>query len=402
MNHFILQTLRKFDKLPREQTREILAQAIDEIDRLETAFDSIYLGILVCDAAHKLLLTNRYAKRLFAIRDFEHGSDHVWQLVHNDLIAGFLQTALLSGDKVEGREFEVETQRETLRLLSINVLPLVKLYHVTGTVIVIEDITQRRAHEARLRRVENLASLTTLAAGVAHEIKNPLASISIHIQLVQKMLEKERKICPVPEGERPVPFEKLKQHLEIAYEEMDRLNKTVVDFLFAVRPMDLNLIKSDLNQLINDIAALMSVEMENHGIKCELFLEKKLPFIKFDERYLKEAILNLVKNALDAMSEGGTLGLRTLRTDTDAVIEISDTGVGISAKEQAKIFEPYWTTKPSGTGLGLTLVFKIVREHRGEISVRSKIGEGSVFSVSLPLPSSERRLLVLKTETDAV
>lgn len=393
MNHIIPQTLRKFDKIPHEQIKDVLVQAVDEIDRLETALDSIYLGILVCDAKHKLLITNKYAKRLFAISDFEHGSEQVWQLIHNKSIANFLHETLPSGDKVEGREFEVETQRETHRILSVNVMPLVKLYHVTGTIIIIEDITKRRAHEAKLRRVENLASLTTLAAGVAHEIKNPLASISIHIQLVQRMIEKERESCPIPENERPIPFEKLKKHLDIAYEEMDRLNKTVVDFLFAVRPMDLTLVRSDINRLLRDIAALMSVEMDTREIKCCLFLDKNLPIIEFDERLIKEAILNLVKNSLDAMSAGGVLTLKSIRTDTDAVIEVSDTGAGIADKEQAKIFEPYWTTKPSGTGLGLTLVFKIVREHRGEISVRSHLGKGSTFSIALPLPRSERRLL---------
>ncbi|MDR2467349.1 MAG: GHKL domain-containing protein [Spirochaetaceae bacterium] len=398
MNPFILQTLRKFDKITHEQARDIFAYTIEEIDRLETVLNSINIGILVCDSAHKLLLTNQFARRILRVRAYEHGSDPVWLVTHDDGVAEFLKTALRSGDRIEGREFEIETRSSTRRLLSFDVLPLVKLYQVTGTVILVEDITKKRAREAKLHRIETLASLTTLAAGVAHEIKNPLASISIHIQLVSKTFEKIRQENMAIAA--MLPFDKLTNHLDIVSEEIERLNHIVVDFLFAVRPMDLTLRKGNMNELIYGIVKFIGPELEQRHIACVLDLSDKLPHFQFDERYIKEALLNLIKNAIEAMREkkdGGTLSIKTEHNDADVIITIADTGSGISKKHLSKIFEPYWTTKETGTGLGLTLVFKIIREHRGEITVRSEPGKGTSFIITLPMPQTEQRLLDCNT-----
>ena len=374
------------------QAREILAHAVEEIDRLETVLDSLLTGVLVADQAHKLLLTNKALRRILKIKRYELGAVVMWTVVEDESIADFLHKTLSAGDRVEGREFETESRLGTRRLLSFDVLPLVKLYHVTGTVVLVRDITKKRAREAKLRRVESLASLTTLAAGVAHEIKNPLASISIHIQLIQKMMEKTR--AAAPKEVAALPFEKIKGHFDIVTEEIERLNFIVVDFLFAVRPMDLTLRKGDINELIKGIVRFLSLEMAERHIECVTDFGNDIPLFQFDERYLKEAILNLAKNAIEAMrTGGGTLTIRTERADADIIISMSDTGEGISQENQAKIFEPYWTTKETGTGLGLTLVFKIIREHRGEIAVRSELGAGSTFIITLPLPQTERRLL---------
>jgi signal transduction histidine kinase len=398
VNQFILQTLRKFDKLTHGQAREILAHAVDEIDRLETVLDSLYTGVLVSDETHNLLLTNKALRRLLKVKRFEMGSVVAWAALEDESIADFLRKTLVAGDRVEGREFETESRLGTRRLLSFDVLPLVKLYHVTGAVVLVRDITKKRAREAKLRRAESLASLTTLAAGVAHEIKNPLASISIHIQLIQKMLEKTR--IEYPTESSALPFEKINGHFDIVTEEIDRLNFIVVDFLFAVRPMDLTLRKGDINDLIKGIVRFLSLEMSERHIACVTDFAKDIPLFEFDERYMKEAILNLAKNAIEAMRQGGgTLTIRTERADADIIISISDTGEGISQENQAKIFEPYWTTKETGTGLGLTLVFKIVREHRGEIAVHSELGAGSAFVITLPLPQTERRLLRYSGDT---
>ena len=392
MNPFILQTLRKFDKLTHEQAREVFSHTIDEMERLETVLDSMYTGLLVCDAAHRLLLTNKAAKRILKIRDYEHGSAPVWQALCDEDVAGFLRKTLVSGDRVEGREFEIEASNGGRHLLNVDVLPLVKLYQVTGTVVLLRDITKKRAREAKVHRIESLASLTTLAAGVAHEIKNPLASISIHIQLVHKMLEKAREENPLVES--ALPFGKLNAHFNIVTEEIERLNHIVVDFLFAVRPMDLVMRKRDINVLLAGVFKIFELELQEHDIECRLELGNNLPLFDFDERYMKEAFLNLIKNAIEAIGKGGgIITIRTTRTDADIIISVSDTGSGISAENQSKIFEPYWTTKDTGTGLGLTLVFKIIREHRAEITLRSKLGEGSTFLIAFPLPQTERRLL---------
>jgi signal transduction histidine kinase len=142
--------------------------------------------------------------------------------------------------------------------------------------------------------------------------------------------------------------------------------------------------------------------LEESKIKCVLDLDKTLPRIDFDERYMKQALLNLIKNAMAAMNGGGVLTLKTEGRDGEIQISVSDTGIGISEENISKIFEPYFTTKETGSGLGLTLIFKIVREHRGDISVKSKEGEGTSFKITLPIPQKERRLITFEGGKDAV
>jgi two-component system, sporulation sensor kinase E len=246
-----------------------------------------------------------------------------------------------------------------------------------------EDITEKRRKEAQLRRAESLASLTTLAAGVAHEIKNPLGSLSIHIQLIRKALQNKER----------VELAYLERHLGVVDEEIDRLNKIVVDFLFAVRPMDVKLREADPGELIAGIAEFIKPEAERAGVMIELTVGEDLPRVALDERLMKQAVLNLVKNALAAMPGGGKLRLSAERVEDEVRISVEDSGVGISEEDLPKIFEPYFTTKENGTGLGLTITFKIVREHDGEIMVTSRAGHGSTFQISLPIPQKERRLL---------
>jgi PAS domain S-box-containing protein len=376
---FIRRALTKLNKLTPEQTQDLLVSAADEIDRLETVLDSLNEGVMVCDPQHHLLMANKFADRYLPQTHYEHENEPIWKLLRNDRVREFLEQTLVSGDRVEEREFDVEL-KNTQRLLSISVLPLVRNHQVSGSLIYVEDITEKRGKEARLRRAENLASLTTLAAGVAHEIKNPLGSLSIHIQLIQKAVAGNQ-------------LSALDKYIGVVNEEIDRLNRIVVDFLFAVRPMDLELREGNINAVISELVEFVRYELDAARIACVMDLCEKLPLIDFDERYMKQALLNLIKNAMAAMSDGGTLTITTAFNDMEIQISVKDTGTGISEENLPKIFEPYFTTKPTGTGLGLTLVFKIIREHRGDLSVKSREGEGSDFTITLPIPQRETRLI---------
>lgn len=409
MRDFYKRALKKLNKLTDEQGKAMLVAAVAEIDRLETVLDSLTDGILVCDARHNLVMANKYAERFLPLLYWELVTEPLWRVVRDERIADFLESTLSAGDRVEEREFDIEIKGIN-RLLSISVLPLVQEHQVTGSLIYIEDITEKRGREARLRRAENLASLTTLAAGVAHEIKNPLGSISIHIQLMQKAMEKNREMFSNAHpdgtdgiGQAPVPyFDLLDKYIGIVNEEVDRLNHIVVDFLFAVRPMDMEFREGDINALISELVEFVWYELEQNHIECVLNLEKTIPLILFDERYMKQALLNLIKNAQAAMPEGGSLNIKTERTDTDIRISVIDSGMGIGEENLSKIFEPFFTTRETGSGLGLTLVFKIIREHQGEITVKSRKGEGACFTITLPVPQKDRRLISYGgDETDA-
>jgi PAS domain S-box-containing protein len=382
MVNFYRRALNKLDKLDAGQRKELLVSAIGEINLLETVLDSMDAGVLVCDAKNNLVMANKFAQRLFPMNfgstnlgsmNLSEGLE-LWSALKDEKIVGFFKNILLNREKVNDYEIDIE-QQDRKKLLSINVVPLVQDKRITGSLIYIEDITEKRKGEARLRRAENLASLTTLAAGVAHEIKNPLGSISIHLQLLQKAFAKKIKNSDA----------KIEKYFNVLKEEVNRLNLIVVDFLFAVRPMTLDLREGDINKLISQMMEFVRYELEQAKIMCLLELDDNLPGILFDERYMKQALLNLVKNAQMAMPRGGILTIATNRVDNDIRILFSDTGVGISEENLSKIFEPYFTTNEAGTGLGLTQVFKIIKEHKGEISVSSKEGEGTDFEILLPV-----------------
>ena len=414
MRQFITKALQKFDKLSTGQMRDLVVSSAKEIDRLETVLDSLPRGILVCDTSHNLILANKAARRLLSIITYEQGREKIWAVIPEELIAEFLAHTLLSADKAEEREFEVETNNKR-KLLSVSVMPMVQDRQVSGSLVLIDDITERRGREARMRRMESLASLTSLAAGVAHEIKNPLGSLSIHVQLIQKALAVQEKLClglHQPEKtesgqasqsesglqcEPGMYFGQISKYLSIINEEVDRLNGIVVDFLFAVRPLNAELRRGNINSLISDLVNFVSFEMAESGIELSLNLNENLPGPDFDEKLMKQALLNLIKNSAAAMCGGGKLTISTGIQENDIVISIADTGTGISEENLSKIFEPYFTTKEDGTGLGLTLVFKIVKEHQGEINVKSVEGEGTVIEITLPIPQVERKLIAYET-----
>jgi len=385
MSGFYRRALSKLNRLNLEQCRELLVSASQEIFRLDTVLDSLPCGILVCDEKHRLLMANKAALRFLPMSYTE--GDLLWELIPDERIANFFQQTLKRGGRLLEQEMDLQTQGPPgpSRLLSISVHPLVEKRHITGSLVYIEDITEKRGREVRLRRAENLASLTTLAAGVAHEIKNPLGAISIHLQLLRKALGKKEK-----QQDTDALVDK---YFSVLNEEVDRLNGIVIDFLFAVRPMSLELCEGDLNALIAGLGEFIRAELEQSNIRLLLELDDKLPPVLFDERYMKQVLLNLIKNAQAAMPKGGLLTIATVGRDSEIRISVCDTGTGISQENLKKIFEPYFTTKGNGTGLGLTLVYKIIREHQGEMSVDSQEGEGTDFEIILPVYQKKQNLI---------
>jgi PAS domain S-box-containing protein len=398
MRPFIKRVLQKADKLSAEQVRDLLVLASEEIDRLETVMDSLIRGVLVCDSGHNLIIANKAARRLLSIVSYEQGRETVWSVIPDETVADFLARTLAAGDNVEEKEFSIDVNGTT-RLLSFSVMPMVQDYQVTGSLILINDITEIRNREAKMRRMESLASLTTLAAGVAHEIKNPLGALSIHVQLIQKAAAVQEALCTKHyevSGSECEPFRYFRQidkYLKVVNEEIDRLNGIVVDFLFAVRPVNAQMRRGNVNELVTELADFVSVELGNSGIECILDLDENLTPVDFDFGLMKQALLNVVQNAEAAMTSGGKLTITTADMEEEVFIIIADTGTGISEENLSKIFEPYFTTKESGTGLGLTVLFKIVKEHQGEVIVSSREGKGTVFTIALPKPQVERKMI---------
>lgn len=381
MKKFINKAIQKLPKLTYEQIENLIDLLADENELLTVVLDSMEDGIIVTDLEHRIQLLNKTTKRLLPMQA-ETDDRILWAVIRDHDIADYLELHMNQGDKIIDEEFYVQ-KGSTISILSISAYPLVREKRITGNIIMLRDITEKKRTEAKFRRAENLASLTTLAASVAHEIKNPLASMGIYLQLMMRELERENCIGK----------ESASEYLGVIQEEIERLNGIVVDFLFAVRPMDTRMKAEDLNGLIHELMEFVKYELEQNDIEYVIDASDQIPKIDMDKKYLKQALLNIIKNAIAAMPDGGELKISTYIKGDMVHIDIQDNGVGISEENMTKIFEPYFTTKDFGSGLGLTVVYKVIREHGGEISLDSQEGKGTTFTISLPLPRSERTLI---------
>ena len=386
MRRFLQRALQKIEKMDRTQIRKLVSDIAGENELLEMVMESMSDGVLVTDREDKILMLNKSAERMLPFATDELIEKSLEEAIGDEEIREFFTENLRGLDRVLDREFTLGNGYS--RILSLSIMPLVRQGWITGNVIHIEDVTEKRAKEARLRRAESLAALTTLTAGVAHEIKNPLGSIGIHLELMKKEMS----------GKDQIETRKVMENLLIIKEEVDRLNRIVMDFLFTVRPMNAELSYDDLNRVVQELLELKKPELAEAGIALETELMAPGPQILMDERYMKQAVLNLLNNAISAMPEGGKLQVCTQQLGNEVRLKISDNGVGIPEENMDKIFEPYFTTKDFGSGLGLTLVYKIVKEHLGDIEINSKVGEGTTISLSFPIPQKEKRLISYSEE----
>ena len=388
MRKFVRRALNKLPYLAPDHIRRFVSNIALEHDRLEVVLDSMSDGVVVADPDHRLIMHNKAVDRLLPMIHVDVHEQPIWFAIDDAEISAFVRATLLNEETIYDRHFTLNTQ--PARILSCSIIPLVREGYVEGNILRVEDITEKRTREARLRRAENLASLTTLAATVAHEIKNPLGSIGIHVQLIRRILETQS------DDWKP----QLDTHIDVVLEEIERLNAIVVDFLFAVRPVDIDPELRDINEVARELINFVRYELSTNAIELSETLGSDLPLVSIDEKYLKQALLNIVKNAIEAMPDGGRLEIGTVAEKEAVIISIADTGIGMSSEVVERIFEPYYTTKTSGSGIGLTMVYKIVKEHGGEIRVQSEPNRGACFVITLPIPQSEQRLLAWNREIE--
>ncbi len=226
------------------------------------------------------------------------------------------------------------------------------------------------------RRVEALASFTRHARNIAHEIKNPLGAIDINLQLLKKEIKKQK-----------IKNDKAENYFKVIKEEINRVDKIVTEFLLTVRPIKINLQEKDIKQVINSVCELFNPEFENKNIKLLLNLNK-ISNILIDEKLLKQVIINIIKNAgealLETKKEIKKIEIFLFEKDNKIYINIKDNGNGIKDEVKEEIFKPQFSTKEKGSGIGLTISYKIIKELGGEIFVESKEGKGTIFTITLP------------------
>jgi signal transduction histidine kinase len=246
-----------------------------------------------------------------------------------------------------------------------------------------------------LRYSRKLASLNRLLAGVAHEVKNPLNAMTIHLELLRQKLGRRAPVAvgasagalalSGPGGSpAPAPVDALMSHVSIIGEEIRRLDHVVQGFLRFSRPEELQVEPVSLHAMLQDITDVVRPQAEQQGIAVQMEALEGVA-IQVDRAMVRQALLNLALNAIDAMPSGGTLTLRARPVENEQVqIDVVDTGVGIEPTHLAKIFDLYFTTREQGSGLGLSMVYRTVQLHDGTIEVESSPGHGAAFRVRLP------------------
>ena len=252
-----------------------------------------------------------------------------------------------------------------------SVYPVLDEGGIVGGMILLKNVEPLRHIQSLVDYSRKLADLGNLTSGVAHEVKNPLNAMSIHLELLKQKLHD--------------PSAEVARNLEVLGGEIHRLDRVVQGFLRFLRPQTLRLLPLDLNKLLGEVAQLAQMQGAHGGVSILLDLDDEIPAINGDDESLRQAFLNLVLNACQAMPHGGTVTLSTERTPQGTTrAHVIDQGVGIPAEERDKIFRLYYTTKPDGNGIGLSLVYRIVQMHGGSIDVDSEVGTGTTMTVTFP------------------
>ena len=389
---FLEKILGRIDKLDEQMLRSIVERLTREKGFLETVFNALEEGVMVVDSKGRVVYFNRAATDLIGVRMPVNGLPSLNEYLDDVDWPALMGPGRKSSRASEGavriirRELEVIYPRR--RFLDLYISPIqLNGRETQEAVVILRDITEKRHEAAQALESERIGAITLLAAGVAHEIGNPLNSLHIHLQLM------ERDLKDVPAAAR----KKLAGSVKVAKEEVARLDYIISQFLGAVRPVPLQLARGSINQLLQEVIKFMATEIENRGVTVETEFGSDLPATLLDGAQIKQAFFNLIKNSLQAMSGGGVLSVKTEGLADRVVVTISDTGKGIDPDQIKKIFEPFYTTKETGSGLGLLIVERVVRQHGGWVEVSSKKGTGTTFRISLP--SSEKRTRMLEVQT---
>ncbi len=355
--------------------RELQADRIamlSEKARLQHVVNQLEDGVIFLNAERRVLFFNRAAETVVG-RPLEQavGTPLDELLDADHPLQPLVEQAFAAGGGARNATL-VLPQDGRPREFLVSVVFMKDANHIMGAAILLKDLESVKTVQSLVSYSAKLAALGRLTSGVAHEVKNPLNAMMIHLEVLRERLE-----ASTPE---------VQQSLEVIGSEIRRLDRVVQGFLGFMRPQELVIKPVDLNGLLQSLGVLLEAEWQMQGIRLVFELDAALPPIGADEELLRQAFLNVLQNAGQAMPGGGIVRLRTTRDGRErARVEIADTGVGIAPEDLEKVFKLYYTTKPDGSGIGLSVVYRIVQLHDGTIDVQSELGRGTVVNVRLPL-----------------
>lgn len=396
---FLEKLIERIDRVDPESLQSHFLHLARERGLLETIFQSIQEGVLVIDAAGAVSYVNRAAGDLLGFNaESATGrpvSRYLGDLLDWERLLEFEEDAW---SKVIQREIEITYPEH--RIVSFYMVPLSgDNSQDNGAVIIMRDVTRDKLQEASVLQSERMNAVQLLAAGVAHEIGNPLNALNIHLQLMDrdiKTLHTEVTDATEATGQAlpdmAAELDNLHELVDVARTEVSRLDLIITQFLRAIRPSEPNLEPVDIEQLLEETLNLLKHEVANRAINIAIDSPSALPDMRLDRAQIKQAFFNVIKNAFQAMPDGGRLLVAVTGDREHVAISFQDTGVGIDHEKMGRIFDPYFTTKTTGSGLGLMIVQRIVQDHGGHIELMSKPEEGTRFTIYLPYVKRRMRL----------
>lgn len=386
-NSSLNRILGRLDNLDSTNLTILVQRLARERELLEMVFNSIHDGIMVLDNMGTIQYANRSSLELVGLNEMDVG---VTVLTEKwpDLNRWIDLDALAKLDDTTtaiSREIEMTyPQHRVIRLFLIP-MDLSIGESALSYLIVLSDITEEKESTRETIESEKISSIMLLAAGVAHEIGNPLNSLTIHLQLIQRKLDQLAK---------DKTTERIEKSIAVCSEEVNRLDGILTHFLGAIRDTPPDFQDVDLLLIIEEVLRLLEEALVANKIDIKVEVDSPTPFILADVNQLKQALYNILKNAMEAMPRGGLIKIKPRNDDEFVYIMIADTGGGIDQEDLSKIFHPYFSTKKDGHGLGMMVVNRIMNAHGARIGIDSKKDKGTV--VTLQFPQKHRRVRLLK------
>lgn len=361
-----------------DRLKETIAELVENRNYTENILRSLLNGVITIDANYCIMRINQATENIMRLPSEKLVGEQIAVVFEKDPeILGLIRDCLESHRIMEGVETSLHRKDGSSIPIELSLSLLEDPRHPSekgaGLVVLIRDLTEIQALKEHIRRQDRLAALGELSAGIAHEIRNPLGIIKGAAGILNK--------------ESGAKGTKLAELSSVILEEVDRLNEVISDFLEFARPRPPQFKPENMNDLLRATLQMAALQIEKRKVRVHEDLAPDLPMVMADEHQMHQVFLNLILNALQATDEGDTVEIATRFLSQEKLVEIvfSDTGMGIPEENLNKVFNPFFTSKEQGTGLGLSVVSKIVENHDGKIFLASEVGKGARFTICLPV-----------------
>jgi two-component system, sporulation sensor kinase E len=372
----------RLDTLDAVNLANLVQRLAKERTLYEQIFKTLQEGVLVISADGIIEYANDAAHNLIGLSGDGLAGQTLWRLIPG--LRPTLGDDAGADTHVIAREFELTYPApRTVRLYMVP-FPSDERGSEPRHAVILADVTRDKLTTEQRIEDEKTSSILLLAAGVAHELGNPLNSLTIHLQLIGRKL---KKLGSSPEARS------IEESVDVCCQEVARLDGIITHYLEAIRPSPPDLAETSLPDVLSEVLRFQKREFEDRGIAVEAETPSALPPVMADRNQLKQVFFNITKNAMESMQPGGRLLIKSRADDDSVYLLFGDSGSGIRQEDLVRLFQPYHTTKPGGHGLGLMIVQRIMRMHGGQVGVESREGKGTV--VTLQFPRKDRRVRML-------